>query len=277
MKKYSQFSRILLAKLLVLFCLISISCEDVVDVDLKYGGEKLVIDAEIKWEKGTDGSNQTIKISRMADFYNPTPPKVSNALVRVENSQGTVFNFGESAIAGSYVCDDFIPVLGETYTLYVQVDDEVYTATEKMIPVPEINRVEQRTFGGFTGEDIEVFIFYNDPANETNYYLTEFISHLRPYPEYDVTGDQFFNGNENREGFSDEDIQPGDSLEITLRGISKQFHDYMTLILEANSGNPFATPPANIRGNILSNSSATPPPFGYFRLCESDRRVYVIE
>ena len=39
------------------------SCEKVVDIDLNTMEPKLVIDAAIKWQKGTVGNIQTIKLS----------------------------------------------------------------------------------------------------------------------------------------------------------------------------------------------------------------------
>jgi hypothetical protein len=39
------------------------SCEKVVDIDLNTMEPKLVIDAAIKWQKGTLGNSQTIKLS----------------------------------------------------------------------------------------------------------------------------------------------------------------------------------------------------------------------
>lgn len=53
------------------------SCEDVVKLDLETGPTKLVVDAEIIWQKGTTGNVQTIKVSKTAPYYNNTTPKVS--------------------------------------------------------------------------------------------------------------------------------------------------------------------------------------------------------
>lgn len=262
--------------LLLLVCFGFFSCEDVIDVDLDKGEAKLVIDAEIVWQKGTDGSYQIIKISRMAAYYDPETPKVSGALVYVENSKRDQFAFSETS-PGVYICTTFIPQLNETYTMHVEADGQIYTATETMVPVSEINRIEYTKTGGFQGTDPEVAIFFNDPVNEVNYYLTKFISPTLPYPDFEVNDDELTNGNEIKADFSDEDLKSGDTLEIDLKGISHQFYNYMNLILEASDSNPFATPPANIKGNILKQSSGGSAALGYFRLCESDHRTYVLE
>lgn len=262
--------------LLLVLCLGLFSCEDVITADLDTGDSKIVIDAEILWQKGTNGANQTIKISRMTAYYNPETPKVSGARVYIENSTGRQFFFPETA-PGIYNCTDFLPVPNETYTLYVEADGQVYTASEKLIPVAPINRLEQTISTGFGDDQPEVAIYYTDPANETNYYLTSFVSTVLPYPEYDLNDDDLTNGNETKSDFSHEDLKAGDVIEIEHRGVSRQFYNYMNLILEAADSNPFSTPPANIRGNILNQNNSGSQALGYFRLSESDHRLYTLE
>ena len=274
--KYS-FKRISFIYISSLLVVLLASCEDVVEVDLDAGTSKLVIDAEIVWIKGTDGKQQTIKISRMTDYYNEVVPKVSGAQVYIENSEGETFNFDES-VAGFYVCEDFIPELYKNYTLYVAVDGQSFTATEQLTSVTAINKIEQRTVLDFSDEEeIEVEIFYDDPIDETNYYLSDFKSENFLYPEYILSDDSLNNGNELNDSHSDEDIFAGDTLEITHRGISQQFYNYMNLILDASSANPFAAPPANIRGNIVNQNDPNNFALGYFRLCEANHVLYVVE
>ena len=49
-------------------------CEEVVTVDLDTMEPKLVIDARIDWVKGTDGSQQTIRLTKTAGYYDETVP-----------------------------------------------------------------------------------------------------------------------------------------------------------------------------------------------------------
>jgi hypothetical protein len=141
-KKYN-FKNIILVLFSLLLVLSLSSCEEVVNLDLETAESKIVIDAEIRWNKETTGNEQTIKISKMAYYYSPTTPKVSGAKVRVENSDGVVFTFTESK-PGSYVCTDFVPVLNMNYTLYVEAEGKTFTAVEKMTSVTPINKIEQK-------------------------------------------------------------------------------------------------------------------------------------
>ncbi|MFP9097817.1 DUF4249 domain-containing protein [Flavobacterium sp. RHBU_24] len=273
MKNVSLYNHFIV---LIMVCISLSSCEDVIQADLDTGEAKLLVDAEILWQKGTDGAVQTIKISRMTAYYNPETPKVSGALVNISNSSGTQFAFEETA-PGIYTCTSFVPALNETYTLHVAADGQVYTATETLMPVAEIDHTDQISNGGFSGDETEVSIYFNDPANITNYYLSSFITPVLPYTEYDLNGDELSDGNAIKSDFSHEDLKPGDALQITVRGISYQFYNYMNLILSAADSDPFSTPPANIKGNILNQDNNGSPALGYFRLCETDYIEYVVE
>ncbi len=253
------------------------SCEDVVDVNLEQGEPRLVVDAEILWLSGATGENQTIYLSRLTDYYNTEVTRVSGATVTIKNENNKIFYFTETETPGSYTCTNFDAEIGGNYTLNVIVDGEVYTATESLIASPEVTRIEQYEDGGFLGDDKEVRFYYNDPEEETNFYLADFQSDVLNFPEYDLSSDDFFNGNEMYQNFSHEDLEPGSEIDITFRAISEQFHDYMELILESAVANPFGTPPANIRGNLVNETNPENFAFGYFRLSQGIRFRYTIQ
>ncbi len=266
-------------KYIFLFIILTglVSCEDVVDMDLDTEEPRLVIDAGIEWEKGTDGQRQTIKLTTTTDYYSSEIPPVSNAEVYVTNSNGVVFDFVETPGTGMYVCTGFVPVIGETYTLTVTVDGETYTASEQLMSVPEITRIEQEDDAGFLSDEIEVTFYYQDNPEENNHYMSKFETDFLIYPEYDINDDKFTQGNEMFDSFSHEDLETGDRLDITFYGISERFDNYMSLILEATDGGSFSTPPANVRGNLINTTNEENYAYGYFRLCETDIRSYVVE
>lgn len=262
----------------LLFVMLFSSCEDTVTLDLETGETKIVVDAEIIWQKGTTGNEQTIKISKTAPYYNNTTPKVSGAQVRIENTNGDVFTFTETE-PGSYVCTNFVPVIDMDYTLYVTAEGQSFTAVEKLTSVTPIDKIEQAIVPDFDGKDvIELTFYYKDPANETNYYLTDYQSEFLLFPEYELTDDELFDGNEISTRYSDSDkMKPGNTVNITHRGVSKNFYNYMNLILEVYGGSPFSIPPGNIRGNIVNTSDSNNFAFGYFRLCEADKVSYLVK
>ena len=141
------FSKNSILNIIALFLIIGItSCEDVIEVDLEKGNDRLVIDAEILWSSGTSGNYQTIYISRLTDYYNSEITRVSGAAVTIENEAGSIFYFNETEVPGTYICTNFKPVIEKDFTLHVIVEDEEYTATETLIPTPEITRIDGSHF-----------------------------------------------------------------------------------------------------------------------------------
>jgi hypothetical protein len=264
---------------LILLSLFLNSCEEVVDVDLKTEKPRLVINASINWYKGSDGSQQKIKLTTSTGFYSTTIPTVSGATVFIKNSANTVFDFIEVPTTGEYVCTNFIAQLDETYTLTVISNGQTYTATETMKSVAPIDELIQKDDGGITGNDIEIRTFFHDPAAVDNFYMYKYKYSNRVTLDYYVDEDKFFQGNRFFSVSQNDDLEAGDQVEITHFGISRNYFNYMNVLLSisgSNNGGPFQTPPATVRGNIINTTNFDNFAFGYFRLSEADTRTYTI-
>uniref|UniRef100_UPI00404A0801 DUF4249 domain-containing protein n=1 Tax=Flavobacterium sp. TaxID=239 RepID=UPI00404A0801 len=256
------------------------SCEDVVDVDLNTAAPKLVIDASIKWEKGTIGNEQSIQLTTTTGFYENTIPVVSGAIVFITDSNLVQYDFNEDIGTGNYICTTFNPVIDETYVLTVIYDGETYLATENLIPTPTIDFVSQNDEGGFTGEEIEVKFFFQDNGLVDNFYLIQFNTSFSLLPDYDVVNDEFFQGNQMFGLYFDEDLEPNNQLNFTLHGISQGYYNFMNVLLSvagSGGGGPFQTPPATVRGNIINQTNFDNYALGYFRLSETDSMLYTVQ
>jgi len=256
------------------------SCEDVVDVNLNEAEPRLVIEASINWYKNTDGNTQSIKLSLSAPFFNENTPPANDAVIQITDTNYNVFNFVEDANSGIYRNSNFLPVINETYTLTINYDGETYTATETLKSVASIDYVEQNNDSGFTGEDVELKAYYTDPIDEENYYFFEFISDIPLIPTLAVYEDRFTNGNQIFGYYTEEDLEPGDEVTIRNYGVSKRFYDFMFILLQQGSdesGGPFETQPATVRGNCINETNPDNYPFGYFRLSEVDELIYTIQ
>lgn len=266
--------------LFFLFAVLISSCEDVVQVDLDTAAPRLVINGSIQWQKGTVGNEQKIKLSSTTGFYNTTIPTVSGAVVFVTNSDNVTFNFSEEVPeTGVYLCHNFLPEIDKTYVLTVILNGQTYTATETLKSVTSITNIVQNNEGGFSGNEIEIKTYFNDPATVDNYYLFKYKASGNAIPSYDVSEDEFYQGNEFFGYYSDENIKTGDNLDITIYGVSKRYFDYMSklILISGGSGGPFSTPPATIRGNIINQTNQKNYALGYFNLSETDFRNYVIQ
>ena len=265
---------ILLPLLLIVFA----SCEKAIGVDLETAAPRLVVDAAINWEKGTDGKEQHIKLSTTTGYFSAIIPTVSGATIVVRNSANTEFPFNDSG-NGDYVCTNFEPVIGETYTLTINLNGQTYTASETLIDVPPIDKIEQKTETGFGSEDdrIDVKTFFTDPANTNDFYMTRYQTNINAIPAYGVTDDEFFQGNQVFDLYLNPDIKQGDVIAIRLYGISEQYFNYMSILTSiVGGGGPFATAPATLRGNVRHVGNPNDLVLGYFSLSEIDKRTYIV-
>lgn len=265
-----------------------VSCEDVIDVDVPTAATRLVIEASLDWEKGTAGNEQSIELRLSTPYFDTTSNSdVTGASVVVENlNSGETFVFDDMN-DGSYTTSSFVPVIGDTYELSVVYQGETYTATEVMTPVVEISSITQSVEGGFDDELLEVNIYFNDPADEENYYLIKYQREGDQFAELGDRSDEFFNGNEIHDFYEKQDdpdngeypLVPGDMVAIDLYGISETYYNYIRILIEQNSsqGDPFSSLAAQVKGNCINETQPANYAFGYFRVTEVDKRSYTVE
>ncbi len=265
---------------LVITMIFFVSCEEVIDVDLNTAAPRLVIDAAINWQKGTNGASQKIILSTTTDFYSNIIPKVSGANVSIKSSSNLNYIFTEIPNTGEYQCTTFKPIINESYTLTVVYKSETYTATETLQSVTPISKIEQKNNGGFSGKDFELQVFFLDPTDK-NFYMVKFFPDIKKTPNYSIGNDDFTNGNENSWQYSDEDLKVGSKIAITHYGVSELYYNYMSKIISISSssggGSPFQTPPATVRGNIINKSNIDNYALGFFSLSEVDFKDYTIQ
>lgn len=262
-----------------------ISCTDVIDVEVPLGPERLVIEASLDWEKGTAGNEQIIRLSKSTPYFEPnTVVPAKEALVTVTNlSSNETYAFTEEE-DGIYRTTSFNPILGQSYSLTIEYEEETYTATETMTPVTDIIDIYQSRTDGFDDEELEAHIVFNDPPNETNNYLFKFQRAGDLLPVLETGDDKFINGNEidwwyeiqENEDQNVVPFQPGDILDVNMYGISRPYYDYIKILINqmGNSG-PFTPVPAAVKGNCINSTHSENFPYGYFRLSQVVKARYV--
>ncbi len=275
----------IITSLIILF--IVSSCQDVVEVDLETGKERLVIEALIYWNNGTTGNEQTIKITKTASFYSNEINYVSGATVEIKNMEtNQVFSFLEEQ-NGIYKTLNFVPQINATYQLTVTYLDEIFQAESTLLEAPEILSIYQSTEDGFTVEDPEVVVTFQDFENQTDYYRI-FFNHHRPINETDYENidyfifpfeDSFQEGNIISIFYESEDLIPNDKIDITLYKITERFYYFLNKLEEqSHSGmGPFSLPPVNVKGNIINTSNADNYPYGFFSLNEINTGEYIFQ
>ncbi|SHJ63765.1 DUF4249 domain-containing protein [Aquimarina spongiae] len=271
---------------IVTIAILFTSCEDVIDVEVQQGPERLVIEASIDWEKGTPGNEQTIRLRKSTPFFDTnTNTAVTGATVDITNTNTQEQFVFTDQNDGTYTTDSFVPVLGQSYSLRIAHDGEIYTATETMTSVADITNVFQDREDGFDEELLEVHLVFTDPVDEENNYLFKFQRRGDLLPELEVAEDEFVNGNEidwwyeleddDEDGENQGPFAPGDTVDIEFFGISRQYYDYIKILISQIGGvGLFESTPVAVRGNCINETNPDNYPFGYFRLTEVVRTSY---
>lgn len=271
----------------VAFSLLLMSCTDVIEVNVPEAPPRLVIEASMDWQKGTLGNSQTVKLSLSTPYFdNLIESPVTGASVKVINNESQAEVIFTDSNNGNYITDSFDPVMGDSYTLMVNYDGDLYLATETMTSVSPISDVFQSTENGFNKDALEVNIEFFDPAGEENFYLSKFQRRGDKFQTLFDLKDEFTDGNKmsifyeklENEDSGETEFQPGDIVDIELLGLSDRYYNYIKLLIEqSQSGGPFSAIPAEIKGNCINQTHPENYAFGYFRVSEVDKRVYIFE
>lgn len=250
------------------------SCEEVVDVDLKESDPRLVVEASVFLDKEDPSPTQIIRLTTTAPFFEDQVAPATDALVRIFDDNGNDFLFFEID-PGIYRSQNFTPEFNIKYYLEIIYKEELYTAQETLMAAPELEFVEQDNTGGFSGDDIELKIYYTDFPEPGNFYLIRFLHGDLSFQIYD---DKFINGNRTFGFFVDENLSPEDRVEFEIQGISRSFYEYMFILRSqaGSAGGPFQNQPTTVRGNLVNTTNPDNFALGYFRLSERDNLTYTI-
>ncbi|MBT33014.1 MAG: hypothetical protein CMO01_25430 [Thalassobius sp.] len=256
--------------------------EQTVTPDLNQIEAKIVIEGLITNELKA----QKVIISKTAGFYTSgSTEKVSDADVIVEDSDGNLFTFEEDTETPGLYTAEFAGVIGKTYSLTVNVDGELYEASEEMFRVTtidsltwEIDEDEKKDLeedDDDSGEFYDVLLFTKEPQETEDYYLFKF------YRNGDIDNEDNQEVYYSDDAILDEAIEGleavsfyalNDSITVEAYSITRQaylFYSDMQLLLD-NDGGIYGPIPANLRNN-LSNDA-----LGYFQVSAVDRESIIV-
>ena len=251
---------------------ITISCEEVVDIDVPETKPRLVVEATFnRFFRGTIiRSEGIVKLSLSAPFFADEIPPALGAEVCINDPVNNItYNFSDFENDGNYF-SNFVPDFDIPYTLTIVYEGETYESTAEMMRTGILEDAVQGDKTLFNEEEKEVIITLNDDPSLRNYYLLDL-----DVGNFLITDDEFYNGNNFVFSYFYEDLNIGDELTITALGVDERFSSFFEKLQEQSGedgggGGPFATPPAIIRGNVVNTTNPRNFPFGYFRISEGN-------
>ena len=257
-----------------------LSCEETIQLDLDQTEPLLVIEGLFT----TDPAYNYVKITKTSQFYegNETP-RVSGANVSVTSSDGETIVFAEEEPGWYFPTTDYAGKPGITYTLTIESEGQMYTATETLAAVNSFDSLTYWKPPNLDDQDAldeeqfyELLVFYTEPQDEENYYLFKF---YRNEELLDFEGTAVFAFDdealsENIEGIATPEYYAlGDTGSVEVFSLSrKAFRYYLDLGNNLNNdGGLFSGIPANAGTNIVGNA------IGYFQVSDMDRASIIIE
>jgi len=271
----------LLATILPLFT----ACEKVIELDLDTKEKELVIDANIDWEKGTTGQEQTIQLSYTQPYYSQEATEgVSGASVLVADNRGNIFPFVEYT-AGTYKNLNFNPVLGRRYALVVQHQGKEYVASDVLKEVPQLteDNITQSNDGGFTRDQIMLTLRFDANAGESNNFVlrikasSDGVTRIYGFNDRYFPDGRFSTQILSRSNKEEEKFKRGDTVEITLFRVSETYMNFVRILTNntSNNGGLFSIP-NRVNGNIVNRANPKENPLGAFRVAQYSKVTYTI-
>ncbi len=244
--------------------LLGISCTEEIDIDLNSSNPQIVVEGNV----ANNDETTIIKLSYSVNFdESNTFPKVEGAIVELSDDLGNMELLDEIS-PGVYSTNTLTGRIGGTYYLSVQKDEKILKS-KSTIPdqVPFDSLIVEKSSGmegpGGMGPSINynIFVEYNDPENEINYYRFVELVNNEIKSTY-VFDDRITNGSKTRSPLIsfNRNLSIGDTLKVIMQCIDKEVYDYFNSFGNlmggpANSSTP-ANPYTNIEGGVLGYFSA---------------------
>ncbi len=240
---------------IILFLAFFISCEDVIQVDVKSEEPRLIVDALIPVDTSLDFFNVEIYVSLTNSFFGDIPVTSLENITIINLDLPTLDN-GNLLILlpkrpGTGIYEE---ISGPRFLtegrliLQFQHNDQRYLARTTYVPTTTIDTIQVDKLS--QNNDVEVKITISDIEERRDFYLFDF-----GLGEYFTLNDEFFNGQQTVFSYAyDRKIGNGEEVEISILGADEPFYNYMNQLIDqgADDLNLFDTPVTTVRGNIIN-------------------------
>ena len=251
------------------------ACEDVIELDLNTAPPRLAIDARLKMNPN-EQMIQVIKLSLTGGFYDENTTVVTTATVELlDITNSTTYTFVHDADTPGHYTLDFTPNLETDYKLIIHYDNEVYeSSVERLRPTVPIDSLVQGNETLFQGDEKEVLVTITDDGTREDFYIFDF-----GYNLFLATKDEFYQGNAFTFSYFYDELEAGDTAEISVYGADERYFNFMTAIIEQTEegGDPFKTTPSTVRGNMYNTTTPNHYPMGYFSIGETYSASLLLE
>jgi len=243
-----------------------ISCEEIVDLDLKEIKPRIVIDASI-----TENQECVVAITRTQQFNESFPAEmIGGATITISNSDGRSEQLKDTRhYAGVYI-SSMTGVVGMEYTLDVVIEGEKYTAKATIPPVVPIDSIYIYNIQPGTEPWYSPCIVYHDPPGKGNYYHSLVYVNGNLMRTIHLSKDEYTDGLVvddilyfNKEHNNDEELKVGDHIMVEFQTLDVGAYTFYNSIAFSTGTNPIS----NFSGGVL----------GCFKAYNTDTKDVIIE
>ena len=244
------------------------SCEEVIEVELNEGDQRIVIEGNIE----ADQQKAVVEISKSGSFYETNDfEKIKGADVVVLSESGEEFQLTETS-DGKYELDNFESEVGDIFTLKINnADENDYEAETNVPQVIEIGELTSEKNEGIGGIFYLVSCFFQDTKNEKNYYRIKYKKNDELNNDYFVFDDLTFDGEYAEIVLFINEAESGDVIDLELISFDEDSYEYFEQVGDVTNAGLNNSVPYNPQGNI--NNEA----LGYFGARGSSRDTTVLE
>jgi len=247
----------------ILASLLFLSCEKVIELDLKDARPQIVVEANVNTGEG----NNYVVLTRSGSFYDSNDfERISGAVVNIFDNNGNSYVL-EEVEKGIYTDSVLSGNSLVNYSLKIDVENQTLSSSSTMPELVSIDSLSAEIMeggmgggpggghGGGTGDEEEpmyrVFCYFQDPVGVDNFYklrATQVFDGYE-YTESFIVNDDLFDGRTTKLGFREFTLMKGDTLKVELFSIDRANYEYYRL-LEVNDMSSMSTSVGNPTSNV---------------------------
>ena len=246
------------------------SCEEKIDIKVKNGTPKVVVEANISDQPGP----YYVLVSKSKLFNEDNNIQgVAGATVVISDDAGNSDTLTEPFIAGLYQTNTIQGVVGRNYRIQVTVEGVTYESFSQMQPPVDIDSLYVFYETNFEGEqESEAEIIVRDPAGVSNFYRLVSYKHGKQSNGFNVQRDRLWDGKLRNFNVPDDgDLVTGDTLTVELRSIDERSFIYFDQFND--NQNNFGAPAAPANPDPVF----TPSCLGYFSAYSVKTKTIIVQ
>ncbi|WKN41923.1 DUF4249 family protein [Tunicatimonas pelagia] len=269
-------------RLFTLFSAISllalIACQEEITLDLPNENPKLVIEGNLTyWEFAPERNHARVRLTTTGNYYDANasvPVSDAQVIIRDQANEQDYVLIEQEDSAGFYFTDEIPIDSGNTYTLTVNYQEQVYEGRGTVLPVAEVDSFSYRFLEDlFFLDDGYYFFFSGRTPKErgTNYYrflVYEDDSLYNAREDLLIQSDEFLTEQIDTLQLANYAFELGDSVRIEMFSLNPGQYDYYTQLQELlfNDGGLFSGPPRNPTSTIRNLTNPQELPLGFFQV-----------